>query len=72
MADDYRAAAYRDERPIHDQLIGHGLAALNAEQIAKLTLVELRRVREELARLNAHFAASAPAPASHRESDSEV
>lgn len=43
------AYAYRDERPVQDQIIGHGLSTLNAEQVNKLLIVELRKLRETMA-----------------------
>lgn len=43
------AYAYRDERSVQDQIIGHGLAMLNAEQVNKLLIVEIRKLREGIA-----------------------
>lgn len=36
-----------------NQIVDADLRLLSAEQIAKLTLTELRRIREELAKMNA-------------------
>ena len=48
----------RDPREVHDQIIAHGLDGKSAEQLMALLVIELRRMREQLAqeadlRLNA-------------------
>lgn len=42
-------AIERDTRPIHDQIIDHDLVGMSPDRIAALTLIELRRIRVQLA-----------------------
>ena len=39
----------RDERAVHDQIIQHDLVGRDTTQLMAMVLIELRRLREDLA-----------------------
>lgn len=48
------ANAPRDERPLHDQIIQHELRGLEGDQVLRLIVVELRKLREAICSLDGY------------------
>src|ERR1700731_891745 len=41
----------RDPRPVHDQIIDHDLVTLSDGQVLRLLLIEMRRIRADMAQM---------------------
>lgn len=40
----------RSSRPVHDQIIGHDLVGMDSTRLMQLLIIEVRRLREDMAR----------------------